>query len=145
MSDHSDEAGFSLIELMIAVAVAAIIAAFAIPAYRDHTLRSFTAEATSGLVLSALRLEQYYQDHRSYANGKACGIALPPDGRFHFSCELSADGQAFLLSAGGRDKDAMAEFKYTLDQQGRQRTTALPKRWASAPLDCWITRRGQTC
>lgn len=145
MPDHSDEAGFSLIELMIAVAVAAIIAAFAIPAYRDHLQRTYAAEATSGLVLSALRLEQYYQDHRSYSDGKTCGTTLPTDGRFHFSCTLSDEGQAFLLTAGGRDQDAMADFEYTLDQRGRQRTTALPRGWAGPPLDCWITRRGQTC
>ena len=50
MSVYSHRAGFSLIELMVAVAIAAILAAFGIPAYRDHTLRSYTAEATSGLL-----------------------------------------------------------------------------------------------
>lgn len=145
MPDHSDEAGFSLVELMIAVAIAAIIATFAIPAYRDHLQRTYTAEATSGLVLSALRLEQYYQDHRSYANGETCGVTLPPDGRFQFSCILSASGQAFLLTAGGRNQEAMAGFEYTLDQRGKQRTAALPEGWGEAPLECWVTRRGQTC
>ena len=38
MSDAASEAGFSLVELMVVVAIAAIIAAFALPAYRDHML-----------------------------------------------------------------------------------------------------------
>lgn len=143
MSDVSHHAGFSLVELMVAVAIAAIIAAFALPSYRDHLLRSYLPEASSGLQLTALRLEQYYQDHRTYLDGKVCGVTLPVSQRFTFSCTLPADGQSFLLTATGTD--AMAGFTLTLNHQGMPRTTALPDGWGSAPLDCWVTKRGSTC
>ena len=143
MSDVCAESGFSLVELMVVVAIAAIIAAFALPSYRDHILRSYIPEASSGLQLTALRLEQYYQDHRSYLNGEACGVTLPTSQRFTFSCTSPADGQSFVLTATGTA--AMDGFTFTIDQQGQTRTTALPQAWGNAPLDCWITKRGATC
>ncbi len=145
MPEVSTEAGFSLVELMIALAVAAIIAAFAIPSYRDHLQRSNVPEATSGLLLTAMRLEQYYQDNRSYLNGQVCGVPLPQARRFSFSCTSTADGQTFLLTATGVDQESMAGFTFTLDHSGTARTTALPAAWGSVPRDCWITRRGNTC
>ncbi len=75
-------AAFSLIELMIALAIAAIIAVSAVPSYRDHMLRAQIPEATSGLLLTAMRLEQHYQDHRSYARagtGTGTGAAVGKD------------------------------------------------------------------
>ncbi len=143
MSDAASEAGFSLVELMVVVAIAAIIAAFALPAYRDHMLRSYIPEASSGLQLTALRLEQYYQDHRSYRNGDVCGVTLPNSERFNFSCASPEDGQSFLLSATGMS--AMKGFTFTIDQQGQTRTTALPDGWGVAPLDCWVSKPGAAC
>jgi len=143
MTDDSFQAGFSLVELMVVLAIAAIIAAFALPAYRDHALRSNLPEVSSSLQLGALRLEQYYQDHRSYSNGTECGITLPSSERFSFSCSVPKDGQSFVLTATG--SGAMAGFAYTIDQQGQTRTTSLPNAWGTAPLECWVMRRGATC
>ncbi len=139
-------AGFNLIELMIALAIAAIIAVFTVPSYRDHVLRSRIPEATSGLLLTGMRLEQHYQDHRSYANAASnCGVALPEAGQFTFSCAVPADGQTFLLTAAGRGDGSMASFGYTLDHRGAQRTTALPSEWGTVPADCWIEKRQAAC
>jgi type IV pilus assembly protein PilE len=143
MTDDSFQAGFSLVELMVALTIAAIIAAFAVPAYRDHALRSYLPEMSSGLQLSALRLEQYYQDHRSYRSGTACGITLPSSERFIFSCSVPTDGQSFVLTATG--SGVMAEFAYTIDQLGQTRTISLPAAWGVAPLDCWVMKRSATC
>lgn len=138
---------FSLIELMVALAIVAIIAVFTVPSYRDHVLRSRIPEATSGLLLTGMRLEQHYQDHRSYANAgsSGCGVALPPAGQFSFNCSVPADGQSFLLTATGRGDSSMASFGYTLDHRGTQRTTALPTEWGTVPADCWIEKRQASC
>ncbi len=139
--------GFSLIELMVALVIAALIAVTTVPSYRDHVLRSRIPEATSGLLLTGMRLEQFYQDHRSYASGgtTSCGVALPPAGQFTFNCVVPTDGQSFLLSASGRGDGAMANFGYTLDHLGAQRTTALPAEWGDAPANCWVEKRMAGC
>lgn len=144
MSDACSDAGFSLVELMVALAIAAIIGAFALPSYRDHMMRTRIPEATSGLLLTAMRLEQFYQDRRSYRDGDDCGAELPRSAFFSFRCEPAADGQSFLLEATGT-AGAMDGFTYTLDQQGNTKTTKLPVAWGKAPLDCWVSRRGGAC
>lgn len=143
MTDDSLQAGFSLVELMVALAIATFIAAFAVPSYRDHALRGQLPEMSSALQLGALRLEQYYQDFRSYRNGGSCGITLPGSDRFVLRCTSPDDGQSFLLTARG--SGALTDFAYTIDHQGQTRTIALPPTWGPAPRDCWILKRGATC
>jgi len=145
MSDARSDAGFSLVELMVALTIAAILGAVALPSYRDHMMRSRLPEATSGLLLTAMRLEQFYQDRRTYRDGTACGTDLPRSAFFDFRCEPASDGQSFLLVATGVSGSMMEGFVYTLDQQGNARPTTLPASWGEAPLDCWVQRRGASC
>lgn len=63
---NSNERGFTLIELMIAVAVVAILSAIALPSYNQYVLRSHRAEAKNMLLAVAQRLEQNYTLSGSY-------------------------------------------------------------------------------
>lgn len=138
--------GFSLIELMIALAVAAIIAAIAVPAYQDHMLRAHIPDATSTLSALAMRLEQHYQDHREYGTTKdGCAVAMPTHQFFTFNCVAQNGGQSFLLTASGQGKGQISEFAFTLDQNGSAKTTQLPKAWGKTPANCWVTKRNATC
>src|SRR5438552_19023247 len=79
-------AGFTLIEVMITVAVIAILAAVALPNYFDYVTRSRIVEAKTNLADMRTRLEQYFLDNRAYpaacipsANGSAgTGNIYPP-------------------------------------------------------------------
>ena len=133
-------AGFSLIELMIALAIASLLATVALPAYRDHMIRSAIPQATSGLSLFAMRMEEYYQDNRTYANGSNCGAATPVREKFRFSCVTASAGQSYVLTAVGISGDLTA-FSYTLDETGAARTVALPTAWGDVPLNCWIIKK----
>ena len=59
--------GFTLIELMITVAILAIIAAVAIPSYTSYVDRSKRAEARAALLDIAARQERFYSNNRQYA------------------------------------------------------------------------------
>lgn len=144
MSSSSSQ-GFSLTELMIALAIAAIIAAVAVPGYRDHMLRAHIPEATSTLSALAMRLEQHYQDNQAYGDTNGCAITMPTDEFFTFECAANDGGQSFLLKASGKSAGAMADFVFTLDQNGNAMTTQLPAAWGDAPFDCWINKRSSTC
>ncbi|MFP4315875.1 MAG: type IV pilin protein [Desulfovibrionales bacterium] len=59
--------GFSLIELLVAVAIIAILAAVAIPSYRSHILKSQRSDGKVAIMESAQRLERYYTNNNTYA------------------------------------------------------------------------------
>jgi type IV pilus assembly protein PilE len=60
-------AGFSLIEIVVAVAIVAIIAAIAIPSYKDKVYKGRRADAKTALADLANRMESYYARNNTYA------------------------------------------------------------------------------
>ena len=140
--------GFSLIDLIITIVIASVLTAIAIPVYRNHTQRTHIADATSQLLIIKLQLEQYYQDNRRYGaieNESNCGITLPEQTNFSYSCTVNNAGQSYLLIANGLAGRGMQEFQFSLNEDGLQRTGRLPASWGLAPLNCWILKRGMTC
>jgi type IV pilus assembly protein PilE len=72
--------GFTLVELMIAVAVMAILAAIAVPAYNNYKIKANRSAAQQFMLSVANRQEQYLLDNRSYATTIAeLGLAAPSE------------------------------------------------------------------
>jgi type IV pilus assembly protein PilE len=69
--------GFTLIEVMITVAVIAIIAAVALPAYFDYVTRSRLVEARANLADMRTRMEQFFLDNRTYPATCVAATATP--------------------------------------------------------------------
>jgi type IV pilus assembly protein PilE len=139
--------GFTLIELMVVVAIIGILAAVAVPAYSDYVVRSKIPDATSNLASTRVRLEQWFQDNRTYV-GFDCTApssgASPASKYFTFSCTAQT-ATAYTLQAQGHDW--MAGFTFTVNESNAQQTTAAPTGWAAAamPTSCWITKKGGQC
>ncbi|MDH5343365.1 MAG: prepilin-type N-terminal cleavage/methylation domain-containing protein, partial [Betaproteobacteria bacterium] len=77
------ENGFTLIELLIVIAIIGVIAAIAVPQYSDYLTRSKLAEATGTLSEHRVRMEQYFQDNRTYVGACTAGTVAPlPTGRY---------------------------------------------------------------
>ncbi|VWX59512.1 conserved hypothetical protein [Burkholderiales bacterium 8X] len=142
----SRQRGFTLIELMIAVAVVAILAAVALPSYSDYVKRGRITEAVSALADMRVKMEQYFQDNRNYTGACAAGTIAPiptATTSFNFGCEKTA--ASYLVTATGQG--TMANFVYTLETDGTRRTTGLPTGWngASATSTCWVLRKDGSC
>lgn len=130
--------GFTLIELMVVVAVIGILSAVAYPAYLDYVVRGKLPEATSTLLTKRVQLEQFYQDNRTYSSAPAC--AAESSENFDFSC-TSADGSGYTLQAEG--KGSMAGFTFTVNQDNTRVTVAAPTGWNTG--NCWVRKKGDTC
>ena len=68
--------GFTLIELMITLAVIAILSAIAYPSYQDHVRRGVRSQGQQFLMDLAQRQEQFFLDNRGYATDLGNGAGL---------------------------------------------------------------------
>lgn len=139
--------GFTLIELMITVAVIGILAAVAYPSYTDYIRRGKISQATSELGAMRVRLEQYYQDNRNYGStATTCPGTLPTAPAFTFSCVWGSSGtnQTFLATATGTAAGGMNGFTFTVNDANVQRTTAFVGA-TGLPVNCWMKRQGDAC
>lgn len=68
--------GFSLIELMVTVAIVGVIAAIAIPSYTSYVRKSRRADAKVALTSAAQQLERCFTRYNAY-NNAGCALALP--------------------------------------------------------------------
>ncbi|MFY7864045.1 type IV pilin protein [Roseateles sp.] len=144
-------AGFTLIELMITVAIVGVLTAVAVPAYKDYARRGQLPDAFASLADYRIKLEQYYQDNRKYgtttcadgANAPAWNTFVPASAKyFSFTCSLNvAGGQGFLLTATGIAGQAIGH-SYTLDFNNLKGTTQF--KGASSSKACWLIK-GDEC
>jgi type IV pilus assembly protein PilE len=144
--------GFTLIEVMIVVAIIGILAAVALPAYNDYVRRGQLPEAFTELSGYRGRMEQYYQDNRNYGTAAACApnatagswntFTPVPPGRFTYGCATSnvtaGGAQAYTITATGASGQAIGHV-YTIDQEGRRATTTF-KGATVTGMTCWLTK-----
>ncbi len=148
------QTGFTLIEAMITVAIIAILASIALPAYNDYIRRAAVVEAFNFLSDYRVKMEQYYQDNRSYgtAPGSNCangGVApawnnFQPANRkyFDFACTTGANTNEYTITATGKAGSAAAGHVYTVNHANTQTTTQF--KGASVTKNCWLTK-GSEC
>lgn len=137
--------GFTLVELLVVVAVIGILSAIAVPQYSDYVMRSKIAEATATLSEHRVRMEQYFQDNRTYVGACAAGTVAPtPTGRyFTYACSNLA-ATTFTVTATGVASQGMNGFVYTINQANTRATTGVPTGWATNAT-CWVTKKGGVC
>lgn len=140
------ERGFSLVELMIALAVLAILAGIAWPSYSAYVQRGRILEAVTRLSEARAKMEQYFLDQRSYVDPSgACGIPPPAPGAADaFALACTGTASTYTYTATGIAGGTMAAFAYSIDETGLRRTASLPANW-SRHDDCWTIRQDGFC
>lgn len=115
-------AGFTLIEVLIAVAIIGILAAIAYPRYTAYVERSLRADAHAGLNIAAGELERCYTRTYSYSD---CDITeASPEGSY--TIEYSTDPDVGYVVTANTDREDGCGEELTLDGQGKR-----------GPDECW--------
>lgn len=137
--------GFTLIELMIVVAVIGILAAIAYPNYTQYVRRGKAAEATSTLANLKSRMEQYFQDNKTYADvgGGVVAPCSPAAGSakyFTYSCTIQT-ATTFTITAAPVSGQGVDNFTFTIDQNNSKTSTFD----GTVGATCWLTSASGTC
>ena len=132
MNLKSRSKGFTLIELMITVAIVAILAAIAVPAYNSSVAKSRRADAKSALMSFAQAMERHYTVNNTYAGAANAGgdtgapaifpTEAPIDGstKFYDLTITAADVDSFTLRAAPKGAQA-GDGNLEIDNTGVKR------------------------
>lgn len=134
-------AGFSLLELLIAMAIVGILASIALPGYTAAVTRATRNEARLALLRIEHAQERYYVRHLAYAsdlgsNGLAVGT-LSEGRRYQLALTLDASGQSYVATAspvpGGRQALDAVCATFRVDETGRRSATDT----RGVASECW--------
>ncbi|MDT8282672.1 MAG: type IV pilin protein [Gammaproteobacteria bacterium] len=136
MMTISNKRGFSLIELMIVVAILGILSAIAYPAYTSYVKKANRADAIAGLLSLAGRMEELYMNTDSYASATVkadgtgtVGSSETSEGLYTLSI-TSATAFAYTLTATPKTTDAECAT-LNLDSLGQKTATG------TNTANCW--------
>jgi len=141
------QTGFTLVEVMITVAIVAILAAVAMPSYQNYVRRGQLSDAFTTLADMRVKMEQHYQDNRFYGPDAATancatlpGYSAFPVSTTYFtlSCAAgAAPSQTYTLTATGIG-GLTTGYDYTLNQSGTKGTTRFANSASTAA--CWLSK-----
>ncbi|ADN76176.1 type IV pilin [Ferrimonas balearica DSM 9799] len=137
------QAGVTLVELMIVIAILAILTAIAAPSYQQYVLEARRAEAVESLMNAQLLLEEYRITCGSYGQHGTTFASCSniSSGEMSSVLGMESDYYSFALTSSGASYTLTATAKdgQTDDKEGSTRCSPLTLNQSDqrAPTACW--------
>ena len=138
MKKHS---GFTIIELMIAVAIVGILSAIALPAYTEYVIRGKLTEAHSNLLAARTQAEQWFQDNRTYL-GFPCTVTNTK--YFNYACS-NLTATTYTITATAPVGQGIDNFAFSIDQSNTRVTVGVGTDWTVPATNCWVLKKNGSC
>lgn len=136
--------GFTLIELMVAVAIVGILGAIALPSYQEYVKKGRRVDAKNAVLDMAAREERFFATQNKYTMVPAdlgyqgaFPVAVPSGSQSFYKLDVIADATSFSATAtptGTQVSDKC--YAYGINHLGAQSNTASDG-GANATPDCW--------
>ena len=141
--------GFTLIELMLGLAIIGALVAFALPSYFNQVTSARNSDSFNTLTVTASRMESRFLDNRHYERTDSEGdviddecainISTNDNNHYEYTCEILGGGSQYLLTATSTDN----KYQYTLNEIG-DRNTVKFNGSETVTAGCWqITKAGE--
>lgn len=118
--------GFSLVELLIVIAVIGVLATLSVGSYTKNILRTNRAEASTQMVMIQSVYESYYSQNNSYpaANTLPPAATIPSTAHYSYSTVVTTNGFTISATAIGDQANDTGCTTLTLDNLGNQLPSA---------------------
>lgn len=138
--------GFTLVELMIVVAIIGILASIAVPSYNNYVIRGKLVDATAQLSDGRIKREQFFQDYRAYDASRGGTPPCPSTTKyFTFTCTAPTPTTFTLTAASNANQGlgAAGDYTYTINESNVKTTTKFDGQAVGAA--CWLMKKGDSC